>query len=52
MTYVPYQKLSKKKRRAEDRARRGSWGGLSPVTRAAKNARRYDRKQFKKFELE
>lgn len=43
--YVPYEKLSKKERRAIDLRRRGSWGGLSPVTRKPKNPRAYDRKK-------
>ena len=45
MKFVPYGKLSKKKKREQDRARRGSWGALSPVTRRAENPRAYKRKK-------
>ena len=31
--FIPYEKLSKKKQRELDLKRRGSWGGLNPVTR-------------------
>ena len=33
--FVPYEKMSKKQRREIDKARRGSWQGVSPVTRVA-----------------
>ena len=43
--FVSYSKMSKKQRRAIDLARRGSWNGLSPVTRIAEpDKRRYTRK--------
>lgn len=42
--FVPYEKLSKKDRRAVDQARRQSWGELNPVTRCPENSRAYDRK--------
>ena len=35
--FIPYEKLSKKKRRELDKRKRGSWGGLNPVTRTPKN---------------
>ena len=41
--FIPYEKLSKKQKRALDVARRGSWGGLSPVTRRPENPRAYKR---------
>ncbi len=41
--YVPYGKLSKKKRRELDAKRRGSWGGLNPVTRKPANPKAYKR---------
>ncbi len=40
---VSYEKMSKKAKRAEDLRRRGSWGGLNPVTRKPANPRAYDR---------
>ena len=43
--YVPYEKLSKKKRREIDAMRRGSWGALNPVTRVPANPRAYNRKK-------
>ena len=43
--FIPYEKLSKKKKRVLDAARRGSWGGLSPVTRRPENPRAYKRKK-------
>ena len=43
--FIPYEKLSKKKRRELDLMKRGSWGGLNPVTRKPKNPRAYDRRK-------
>gem|GEM_PF-322644 len=43
--FIPYKKLSKKKRRELDLMKRGSWGGLNPVTRKPKNPRAYDRRK-------
>ena len=43
MKFVPYEKLSKKEKRALDRARRGGWGALSPVTRRPDNPKAYKR---------
>ena len=43
--YIPYDKLSKKKRRELDLRKRGSWGGLNPVTRRPKNPKAYDRRK-------
>lgn len=42
---IPYEKLSKKERRARDLERRGSWGGLKPVTRCPDNPRAYHREK-------
>lgn len=46
--FIPYEKLSKKKKRELDKARRGTWGELSPVTRRAQNAKVYDRSKARK----
>ncbi|MBR2582336.1 MAG: hypothetical protein IKD61_02965 [Oscillospiraceae bacterium] len=46
MNFVPYDKLSKKKKRALDRAR-GGWGALSPVTRREENPKAYKRKKIR-----
>lgn len=43
--FVPYQKLSKKKKRELDKARRGSWYGINPVTRKPENSRAYNRRK-------
>ena len=47
MKFVPYGKLSKKKKREADRARRGSWGGISPVTRRPDDPKAYKRNKRK-----
>ncbi len=46
--YVPYEKLSKKKKRELDAKRRNTWGGLSPVTRKAENPKAYNRRKARK----
>ncbi|WP_411677117.1 hypothetical protein [Caproicibacter sp.] len=43
--FIPYEKLSKKKRRELAIARRGSWGALNPVTRKPENPKAYNRKK-------
>ena len=43
--FIPYEKLSKKKQRELDLMKRGSWGGLTPVTRKPKKPRAYDRRK-------
>lgn len=47
--FVPYEKLSKKAKRALDAKRRGSWGALSPVTRRAENPKAYDRQKARRW---
>lgn len=42
---IPYQKLSKKKRRELNSLRRGTWGAMSPVTRRSPNPKAYNRKK-------
>ena len=46
--YIPYEKLSKKKRRELDARRRGSWNGFSPVTRRPENPKAYNRQKARK----
>ena len=41
--FIPYGKLSKKKRRELNAAKRGSWNGISPVTRMSSNPKAYNR---------
>ncbi len=43
--YVPFGKLSKKKQRALNAQKRGSWGELNPVTRKPPNPKAYNRKK-------
>lgn len=46
--YVPFEKLSKKKKRELNARRRGTWGEINPVTRRPKNPKAYDRKKARK----
>ena len=46
---IPAAKLSKKKRRELAAKQRGSWGGLSPVTRVPPNPRAYNRKKARNW---
>ncbi|MBQ6273270.1 MAG: hypothetical protein IJK63_03525 [Oscillospiraceae bacterium] len=50
--FIPYEKLSKKQKRALDAARRGSWGGLSPVTRRPEKPKAYKRKKLRIDDLD
>ena len=43
--FTPYEKLSKKQKRAIDKAKRGDWGGINPVTRRSENEKAYNRKK-------
>lgn len=44
--FIPYEKASKKQQRELDRKKRGSWGCISPVTRAADTSKNvYSRKE-------
>lgn len=43
--FVPYEKLSKKKKRKIDQMRRGSWGSVNPVSRKAESKKIYNRKK-------
>lgn len=46
--YIPYEKLSKKKRRELDARQRGSWNGFSPVTRRPENPKAYNMQKARK----
>lgn len=50
--FVPYEKLSKKQQRQINAMKRGTWGGLSPVTRKPKNSKAYDRKKAQRWKKE
>ena len=43
--YIPYKKLSKKKKKEADSARRGSWNGVRPVTQRIESKKKYQRKK-------
>ena len=47
--FIPYEKLSKKKKRELDQKRRGSWNGLNPVTRMPPNPKAYNRQKARKW---
>lgn len=44
---VPLSKQSKKERRKFYSSKRGSWNGISPVTRVVQSRKIYDRKRMK-----
>ena len=43
--FIPYEKLSKKKRREIDRKKRNTWNGFSPVTRKPEDPKVYNRRR-------
>lgn len=47
--FIPYEKLSKKEQRKRDAQRRGSWQGISPVTRRTENPKAYNRRKAQKW---
>lgn len=47
--FIPYEKLSKKKKKELDNAKRGSWHGVNPVTRRAESKKTYHRKKALKW---
>ena len=47
-SFVPLNKQSKRNQRAHHAARRGTWYGLSPVTRVTPDRKKYDRKRMKR----
>lgn len=47
--FIPYEKLSKKKKKEIDSKKRGSWHGVNPVTRKSENPKAYKRKKIVKW---
>ena len=47
--FIPYEKLSKKKKRKIDQARRQTWGELNPVTRKPENSKAYIRSKARNW---
>ena len=43
--FIPYEKLSPKKKRETDKEKRGVWYGINPVTRKPENPKAYNRKK-------
>ena len=43
--YIPYEKLSKKQQKALNAQKRGTWGGMNPVTRKPENSKAYNRRK-------
>ena len=50
--FIPYEKLSKKKKRELDAAKRTTWGALNPVTRRTPNPRAYDRQKARRWKYQ
>ena len=48
--FIAYEKLSKKKKRELDAKRRGSWGGVNPVTRKPENPKAYNRRKAREWD--
>ena len=46
---IPYEKLSKKRQRALNAEKRGSWYGVNPVTRKKESAKVYNRKKARNW---
>ena len=47
--FIPFEKLSKKKQREFTVQKRGTWGGMNPVTRKPENPKAYNRKKARKW---
>lgn len=44
--FVPFEKLSKKKKKELNAKKRGSWHGVNPATRRSENPKAYKRKKI------
>lgn len=47
---IPYEKLTKRKRKALDAKKRGSWGAISPVTRKPPDPKAYNRNKARQWQ--
>ena len=47
--FIPYEKLSKKKKRKMDLAKRQTWGDINPVTRKPQNSKAYNRNKSRNW---
>lgn len=43
--FIPFEKLSKKKQRELNAAKRNTWGSMNPVTRKPDNSKAYNRRK-------
>lgn len=50
--FVPYEKLSKKEQRKQNKARRGTWGAANPVTRKPANPKAYNRQKARRWKFD
>ena len=50
--FIPFAKLSKKKKRELANKARGTWGGLNPVTRIPDPPKAYKRQKARKWDRE
>ena len=50
--FVEYEKLSKKRKREIDKARRADWNGVVPVTKKIESAKLYNRKRHQRRDWE
>ena len=50
--FVEYEKLSKKRKREIDKARRSDWNGVVPVTKKIESAKLYNRKKHQRRDWE
>ena len=48
--FIPYEKLSKKEKKRRDAMKRGTWYGISPVTRKPVSSKAYNRRKARKWE--
>jgi len=47
--FVAYEKLSKREKKALDKAKRATWGPISPVTRRPENPKAYNRRKEQRW---
>ena len=47
--FIPYEKLSKKKKRELNARKRKTWGNVNPVTRRPENPKAYNRQKARKW---
>ena len=47
--FIPYEKLSKKKQRELNAAKRGTWGDFTPATRKPANPKAYNRRTAQRW---